>query len=102
MAKSTSSRGRGRKSLKEKLQESFSMKDVFPYIVKETHGVETIVDACSALSNLSGVTVNPAALRKMMRDPKNQRRIKQSSSLVSVCNKNRGRPKNPEPVTAPA
>jgi hypothetical protein len=93
---------RGRKSLREQLIVAFGKKDFFPMAVKSTEGVTSIADACQILSANSGITVNPSPLRAMVRDPQNQRRIKRNCSLRTVCNLNRGRPANPEPVSATA
>ena len=93
---------RGRKSLQELLTAALKKRDFLPMLVKDTEGVTTINEACAIVSKKAGFTVNPAPLRAMVRDPKNQRRIKQKSSLVAVCNLNRGRPRLNEPVSATA
>jgi len=89
-------RGRGRPGVYDHLLEHYGKSDFLPSFVADVEGLTTAKDICAKIKELTGKTVNPISMRKMVRKPANLRRVKKSSTLYRIVEQGRGRPRKVE------
>ena len=99
-------RGRGRPGVYDHLRSHYGKSDFLPTFTADVEGLTTAKAICDKIEEMTGKTVNPIYLRKMVRKPANLRRVRKSSTLYRVVEQGRGRPRNvvvsePEVATKP-
>ena len=94
---------RGRKSVTDKVQtalEAKNRKDMFSALTEKLGDVTTIKETVAKITETTGVTATPIAVRKMLRKGIKSGFVRKGSALHSVASITRGRPKGYSPPKA--